>query len=96
MPPRCRYVDALEKQVNDVQVRNRDLIRAQPMYAQRPAYGAQRPDLSNALAAERHQREAALEGQRALQSEIMRLQEEKQEDSKELAAGTNAGALPLA
>ena len=56
VPPGCRYVDALEKQLGDAQVRNRDLIRAQPIgsaYGQRPAYGAQRPDLSHALAAER-------------------------------------------
>ena len=89
MPPGCRYVDALEKQVADVQVRNRDLIRAQPVgsaYGQRPAYGAQRPDLSNALAAERSQRSAAVEGQRALQDECVRLQEEKQDIEKEAFA----------
>lgn len=89
MPPGCRYVDALEKQVADVQVRNRVLIRAQPVgsaYGQRPAYGAQRPDLSNALAAERSQRSAAVEGQRALQDECVRLQEEKQDIEKEAFA----------
>jgi hypothetical protein len=89
VPSGCRYVDALEKQLGDAQVRNRDLIRAQPIgsaYGQRPAYGAQRPDLSNALASERSQRSAAVEGQRALQDECVRLQEEKQDIEKEAFA----------
>ena len=80
----CRYVDALEKQVADGHARNRELLRS--AYGQRPTYGKQRPDLSNALAAERSHRSAAVEGQRALQDECVRLHEEKQDIENEAFA----------
>ena len=80
----CRYVDALEKQVADGHARHRELLRSS--YGQRPTYGKQRPDLSNALAAERSHRSAAVEGQRALQDECVRLQEEKQDIENEAFA----------
>ena len=80
----CRYVDALEKQVADGHARHRELLRSS--YGQRPTYGKQRPDLSNALAAERSHRSAAVEGQRALQDECVRLHEEKQDIENEAFA----------
>jgi hypothetical protein len=70
--------------VADGHARHRELLHS--AYGQRPTYGKQRPDLSNALAAERSHRSAAVEGQRALQDECVRLHEEKQDIENEAFA----------
>ena len=84
-----RYVDALEKQLADAQLRNRDLLRGQHSTFSSPgAHHRARvaPDDSKALANERSQKEAALQGQRALQEEIMRMQDERENLENEALA----------
>ena len=75
-------MDSLEKQLRDVQSRNDNLVRTQN-YVHSP-YKARAPDYS--LAAERSQREASVAGQSALQSEVWRLQDEKENIEEEALA----------